>query len=41
MKLKFQLGEPSKEMMKLKSNYDAFNKLMTNMEMKMKMIMIY
>lgn len=32
MNLKYQVGEPPKELEKLKTNYEAYNKLMANME---------
>lgn len=33
MGLTYQVGEPPKELKKLQSNYEAFNKLMGNMEL--------
>jgi hypothetical protein len=33
MKLNYQVGEPSKELKKLQSSYDAHNKLMANMQL--------
>jgi hypothetical protein len=33
MKLNYQVGEPTKELKKLQSNYEAYNKLMANMQL--------
>jgi len=33
MNLNYQVGEPSKELKRLQSNYDAHNKLMANMQL--------